>query len=327
MSEIKNINGYKLQGPLSSRGAGFSKWGVAMKNGRRFFIKEFLSPVYPLDTKNLSEKIIQSKREICENFYREKSALYQRLNECKSGNIVWVEDFFRYGSKYYIIEEFLEPAGDSVQTVSTASEPMKRMILRLLAYNISVLHGAGIVHSDIKPDNILIKPTKTGCYTAKLIDFDCSFFVDSPPEAGDDIHGDFVYLAPEAFIRMRDEEGEITEKSDIFSLGVMFHELWCGRLPYIFENDNYVFETVLNGQKAGLHPSIPLDIQKLLWRMLLSDPTQRPSARECFCILGGHEHRDVPPSPPKRPLSLADNTSVSEAKVRMHPAFKQAGDL
>ena len=43
---MKTINGYELEADLTADNSGFSKWGFARKNGKTYFIKEFLSPVY-----------------------------------------------------------------------------------------------------------------------------------------------------------------------------------------------------------------------------------------------------------------------------------------
>lgn len=238
------IRNYEIVGTLTTDNSGFSRWGRATCGGRTVFIKEFLTPVYPADDSGLSESLIRSKRMVCQEFYQKKEDLYHRLAECQTGNIIWVEEFFRYGARYYITTEFVQDAVDTINTVKTLSDEKKRIILRLLAYNIGVLHGKGIVHSDIKPNNILVKPTLGGYYTAKLIDFDASFTIDDPPKAGDDVHGDFVYLAPEVFLQMRDESGCLNEKIDIFSLGLVMHELWCGSLPSFSGEFNYAFEAI-----------------------------------------------------------------------------------
>ncbi len=44
------IKGYEIKGELKTNNSGFSKWGFATKNGRDYFIKEFIDPVYPIHT-------------------------------------------------------------------------------------------------------------------------------------------------------------------------------------------------------------------------------------------------------------------------------------
>ena len=72
------------------------------------------------------------------------------------------------------------------------------MICKVIAYNMIAIHKKRIIHADIKPNNVLIKKTITGTYTAKIIDFDSSYFEDSLPTS-DDLQCDTIYLSPEGF--------------------------------------------------------------------------------------------------------------------------------
>ncbi|MCD7766773.1 MAG: hypothetical protein LUH53_09740, partial [Lachnospiraceae bacterium] len=96
------INGYKLDAPLKTDNSGFSKWGFASLNAKKYFIKEFLSPVYPADAKLLGEELTQKRKASCEKYVTEKRLLFAAINKASDGNIVHIEHFFRYGSKYYI---------------------------------------------------------------------------------------------------------------------------------------------------------------------------------------------------------------------------------
>lgn len=49
------IKGYEIKGELKTNNSGFSKWGFATKNGRDYFIKEFIDPVYPIHTELLDQ--------------------------------------------------------------------------------------------------------------------------------------------------------------------------------------------------------------------------------------------------------------------------------
>lgn len=287
MSDQLEINGYKLEKPLTTNNSGFAKWGFATKNEQRFFIKEFLSPVYPKDNSGLSERMIQSKREVCEKFKKEKKTFYDRLKQCRTGNIVIVDEFFRSGSRFYTTTECIDSVSDSLVEVSRSSHSVKWMLCKLLAYNFAILHKNGIIHADVKPSNILVKKTQKGYITAKIIDFDSSFLRESPPVSSEDVHGDFIYLAPEVFFRMRDEAGELTEKLDIFALGILFHQYWCMKAPTYNSKYNYLFEAVVNNESISLDESLPEDLRQLITRMILLDPADRPSAEECYIALGG----------------------------------------
>ena len=74
-----NIKGYELIGSLHNDKSGYAKWGFAKKNGLEVFIKEFLSPVYPVNTSEISEEQIRRKRDICDTFEKGKKEFYGEL--------------------------------------------------------------------------------------------------------------------------------------------------------------------------------------------------------------------------------------------------------
>ena len=76
--EILSIHGYVLDKPLSTNNSGFSKWGFGEKNGNNYFIKEFLSPVYPEDESIFTPKQLAAKKKGCASFEAEKKELYKR---------------------------------------------------------------------------------------------------------------------------------------------------------------------------------------------------------------------------------------------------------
>lgn len=286
MAGAEFVRDYKIISDWTSRGGGFSTWATAAHKGRTVFIKRFLTPVYPVDDSVLSNSLLKSRREECQKFFQKKEELYRRIRKCNTGNIINIEEFFLENSKYYITTEFVHGAVDPIATVKNLPDEKKRIILKLLTYNLYALHKEGVVHSDIKPDNILIKPTVDGYYTTKWIDFDASFTTDDPPQTGDNIQGDLVYLAPEVYLLWCDQDAELSEKIDVFSLGIVMHELWCGRLPRFDSAFDYASEAIVNGGSVSLDESIPGDVRQLISQMIQFDPKSRPSAEECFTRLG-----------------------------------------
>lgn len=280
------INGYNLITPLTCNKSGFSKWGFAEKDGRQYFIKEFISPVYPVKQELLSQAQIASKIKICKEFEQEKSRLYRAICECANGNIVPVLQFFRNESHYYIVTERINARTLSVSEIMSMTDSQKMIITKIIVYSLALLHSKGIIHGDIKPDNVLFSRTPNGIYTAKLIDFDSSFFEDAVPENGEDYQGDLVYFAPESYLYMTGETDKITTKADVFALGMMLHLFWSGKLPYIDNNEyDYVFEAVLNGTKPLIYKTIPRPVAVIINQMLERDADSRPSLNAVFMAL------------------------------------------
>ena len=195
---MKTIHGYELNGALKAENAGFCQWGFCKKNGHEFFIKEFLDPKYPVDRELFSPEAFERKVKICESFFEEKTRFYQALSECRTGNNVTIQDFFREGTKYYIVTDKIDASSVGVKEIASLSLKKKETLIRSILYSVAVFHEAGIIHSDIKADNILLKETSDGFFTAKIIDFDAGFLKNTEPIG---VRGDFVYLSPEAKLK------------------------------------------------------------------------------------------------------------------------------
>ena len=280
------INGYRIIGELRTAGSGYARWGFARKDGIDVFIKEFLSPVYPPDDAEMSKENMDKKRKICFDFEREKRTLYREIDKCRTGNIIPILDFFRHGSKYYVVTEKIDAETTDAHDICAFTDYQKILLVKIILDCIGSLHRNGVVHGDIKPDNILVKKTAKGSYTAKIIDFDSSFLEYNSPDNHTDVQGDPVYMAPETFLFMAEEDVKLTSKVDVFALGLLFHLYYCGRLPaFNTERYDYAFEAVLNGEILGIDPGIPDDMGQIIGSMLRRDPDKRPGLDEIFRFL------------------------------------------
>ena len=324
MGEI--VNGYDLIEPFQSHNAGFSRWTYARQNGRVFFLKEFMDPVYP-DDETLSETLRNRRVTDCKEFEGKKRRLYEAVNCASDGNTVRICEFFRWDSRYYISNNWIESDGISMHDLSGLPMIDRMILCRSLAHSLMRLHERSVVHSDIKDTNVLLKRTMTGKLTGKLIDFDCSFLESEPPETEDDLGGDQIYLAPEACLFMCGDEAKLTCKMDVFSAGLLFHQYLAGELPYFDQTKyDYAFEAVLDDQPLIVSGALPQWIRDILQKMLECDPEARASMREvyqCFGKFFGHT------SEPTSSGSMYREPSVPTGSVTKSPGgfFSQAGDL
>jgi len=280
------INGYILKAELKNANSGFSKWGFATKNGKEYFIKELISPVYPIDKSIMSEELFRQRRTFCSQYEAKFKKFFGQINNASHGNLVRINEFFRSGSRYYLITEKVDGKSVSMDCIASLEDEKKLLLLKTAAHCFHDLHSAGIVHFDVKPSNILVKTTKSGNYVAKLIDFDSGFFKGEVLD-NKELGGDLTYLAPETFLAIYGEDVHPDEKSDIFGLGLIFHEYYCGFLPYYDQNEyEYPYEAALDG--SLLKPDtdmMPDDMANLIASMLDADPKKRPSAEEIIKTL------------------------------------------
>jgi len=281
-----NINGYTLKAELKNANSGFSKWGFATKNGKEYFIKELINPVYPTDKNVMTDEMFQERRTYCSQYEAKFKKFFGLINKASRGNLIRIIDFFRFGNRYYLVSEKVEGKSPSMEYIATLDDEKKLLLLKTVAHCFYDLHSVGIVHSDVKPNNILVKATKSGNYVAKLIDFD-SGFIKGEALDNKELGGELTYLAPETFLGIYGEDVRPDEKSDIFGLGLMFHEYYCGFLPYYDQNEyEYPYEAALDG--GLLKPDtdmMPDEIGSLISSMLDADPTKRPSAEEIIKTL------------------------------------------
>lgn len=278
-----NINGYVLIGDFRTDNSGSARWGFARRDDQEVFIKEFLSPVYPVETSVIPANIVKSRIKLCENYVASKRKLYDSLNKCNTGNVVGIIDFFRFDAKYYIITEKVNSISLTIEEISEMSIEQKHLICKIIIYCVKTLHDNHIVHCDIKHDNILFKKTASGKYVAKLIDFDASFLENDLPNPDEELHGDMVYYAPESVKYMMKETNRIDTKIDVFALGLLFHQYFTGKLPY-FDSDSYdyAFEAVLDGCVLISDKSIPQEYAAIINNMLNINPIERPNLNGVF---------------------------------------------
>ena len=328
---MEMLGNYQLLGELSSQNSGYSVWGFGIRDGREYFIKQFLSPKYPENDTVSSPERLQRKIAKCHQFEQEKQAVYNQLNTNSDGNAVRVTEFFRIGTKYYISMPKIRALPWIVATIKMLPEQEKRRLCAIIAHSVASFHQGRIVHADLKHDNVLFTRTASGTVTAKIIDFDASFLETAPPKAGDDIVGDLVYFSPEACRSIWGETVELTCKMDIFSLGVLFHQYFAGGLPAFDHREcSYPGEAVAKGLPLTMLKGIPEDVAELIKKMLQPEGKDRPTAQEVFRALFVPVNRDIPvpsPVPVPQPVVPSYAPNVIQSSTVSGRPFYTPGDL
>ena len=272
------IGGYEQLTEMKTVGSGSARWCIAQRYGQRFFVKEFLSPVYPQG----EERAVwaEARRERCERFAQQKQRLYAAASCVIGDTLVPVVDFFCQDGRYYAISKEVPQPYISGESIGRLPFPVAQEALHSLAQCLQRLHTQGIVHADLKPEHLFFIPHGAG-YSLRLIDLDSGFLESDPPQEAGTIEGDPVYIAPEAFLCLAGEAVPLTHKVDTFALGILFHQLWTGVLPsFNADKCTYFYEAALMGEDIRLSPGFPEIYRAFLRRMLHRDPAQRPSDSE-----------------------------------------------
>ncbi len=206
---------------------------------------------------------------ILERFMREAKVLAQLDHP----NIV---HFVEYGLAYdqtvpYFVMSYIE--GNSlrhyIRDGGLLDLHQKVDIIRQMASALVEIHAKAICHRDIKPDNIII----TSNQQAILTDFGVVRVPDSDLTMTSQFVGSPAYLSPEGY-----RYGQVDDRSDIFSLGVVAYELLLGTKPFMGENISELSRRVLRSNPLApdkLQPDFPPQLQHILARMLRKDPAQR----------------------------------------------------
>lgn len=291
------ISGYRLSTDGTTANGGRSVWAFGTKDDKEFFIKQFLSPKYPVPGEAPgSEKRKRKLKERCERFERQQNRFMSELrNRVRiGGNLTIPVEFVRVGPFYYKVSPKIDVSSITVQDIAKLSFDKKLSIAKTATHCVKTLHNIRIAHGDLKPNNLLINKTEMGQLVAKLIDFDDSFFEGEISENPEDVVGDFVYYSPELlrYIKEGGDElrGKVTCRSDIFALGIIYHQYLSGRLPPFNKSKyRYLAVSVLDGK----HPSLGRlrlrnrRLAQLIAEMLSLNPSDRPSAMEILDELKG----------------------------------------
>ncbi|MFC3383500.1 serine/threonine-protein kinase [Couchioplanes caeruleus subsp. azureus] len=230
-------------------------------------------------------------------FVQERTILMMLRHEY----IVGVRDLFSAGESLGLVMDFV--AGGSLREhlrrEGTLPAGEAARLLAQVAAALAEAHGIGVVHRDVKPDNILLRESD-GRRDVRLTDFGIARILDAPglttPQA---IIGTPHYMAPETI-----SGGEPTPPADVYALGVVLYELVAGRPPYAGD-PMAVLRSHLDDK-----PVRPAGVAEELWSVISScmdkDKDRRPSAVELADTLSGLARLlgDVPALP--APVAGAD---------------------
>jgi serine/threonine-protein kinase len=187
-------------------------------------------------------------------------------------NIVTVHDVGQDGHTHYIVMEFLE--GQDLKKIIRAESPFPiertlNLVIQMCA-GIGYAHRAGLVHADVKPQNILVDDDKV-----KVTDFGIAqaLAVTRPQERQKIVWGSPHYFSPEQ------AQGEYpTPSSDVYSIGVVLFEMLAGRLPFLGSDQQELALAHIRDAPpriSELNPQVPTSLDRIVQKALSKDPSAR----------------------------------------------------
>jgi serine/threonine-protein kinase len=156
-----------------------------------------------------------------------------------------------------------------------------------LAEQLVVAHVAGVVHRDIKPDNVVVRE---GDGKPVLVDYGVGTFPGALKVTGGQVPGAVLYQAPEVWRFRREREAgegyEASARDDLWALGVLFYWLLTGTLPFEGDTEQEVEDAVLHTPVVPPHernPRVPRALSDVCVRLLEKAPEARPPDAEAVC--------------------------------------------
>jgi serine/threonine protein kinase len=283
---------------------------------------------HPTIGKKIALKVIHRElagnREVVQRFFQEARAVNKIGNE----HIVEIHDFgvTPEGDHYFIMEYLEGQTLASVLSRETAMDISRALhVGAQIASALAAAHASGVIHRDLKPDNIMLMNRLGDPDFVKVLDFGLAkMFAAAGASAVQTAIGVLLgtpqYMSPEACEGKR----EIDHRTDIYALGVLLFQMMTGRLPFDGET---MGEVLVKQVKAlppaprGLNPAIPPSVEQILLRCLAKPVDARFSTMNALCdaLLDPEAYlRGSPPIAPAR--SVAPGEAMFDARQVMAAA-------
>lgn len=252
----RQLGAYRILGELGSGGMAVVYKAVQPALDRLVAIKE------------LRPELVADKQ-ITARFEREATS----LATLQHGNIVHIYDFIREVDGAYIVMEYVEGVDlfDLLHDVGRMPPDVGATVALQIAEGLEYAHYRGIIHRDVKPSNILVRPDGV----ALLIDFGLSGAddVERMTRSGSQT-GTLHYMAPE---RLRGERG-VDARCDVYSLGVTLYELLALQAPFEGATRAELEQRVLDGRPDSLRARnrrVDADLERVCFAAMAPEPQQR----------------------------------------------------
>jgi serine/threonine-protein kinase len=277
-----------------------------------------MGEVYLAEDTKLDRKV--ALKILPSEFAEDKDRMSRFVREARSAsalnhpNIITIHEIGESEGTHYIATEFID--GKTLNEYAKSNHLNFKSALEIAIQIASALdeaHSAGIVHRDIKPDNVMIRENGL----AKILDFGIAKLsapLESDAEAATAIKsgtspgmiiGTANYMSPEQ------AKGQTVDaRTDIFSFGVVLYEMLAGHLPFEGESAMEMIGAILKDEPKLLPSDVPSEITKIINQCLRKDRTERYQTTKDLLI----DLKDV-----KQDLEFQDKLERTISPERVEP--------
>jgi serine/threonine-protein kinase len=198
-------------------------------------------------------------------------------------------DIFSFGQtpdgRQYFVMEYLQGSALDAYIARHGLLPLPE-VLRIsdeLLDALAAAHEAGVIHRDLKPNNIFLVRQPGGGTYVKVLDFGLakqtsSSHGDTPHTQQGIVMGTPEYMAPEQACAL-----PVTPKTDLYSFGVMLFQMLTGQLPFVARSSMELLVQHITQPAVsplGLRPELPPELAALVLKLLAKAPDERPAMAE-----------------------------------------------
>ena len=217
-------------------------------------------------------KMLRDEYAADEEYLRRFRNESRAINALSHPNIVKIYDVVLDAPNPYLVMEYV--SGITLKEYIDRKKPLPGRtaanIAGLVLTALQCAHENGIVHRDVKPQNIMV--TEKG--EVKVMDFGIARFAMSQSHTIDgNAIGSVHYISPEQALG-----GAVDQRTDIYSVGVILFEMLCGRLPFDGESPvSVALQQVEQNPKAlrSLNPSVPVGLEQITLLAMAKNPDDR----------------------------------------------------
>ena len=279
------------------------------------------SAIHPLIGKRAAIKIL--KQELC----ADPVSLDRFIDEARVVNQIGhpnIVDVFAFGEmpdgRSYFVMEWLQ--GETLrERIARGSLTLDEIaeIVRPLTRALQAAHGKGVIHRDLKPDNVYLVELSDEQRGVKLLDFGIAKLASNDHRVERTATGAIIgtpqYIAPE-----QAKGYAIDHRADIYALGSIVFEMLTGRPPFIADNAmemvaKHLMEPPVPA--STLAAGVPPELDALVLRMLAKSPDGRPSLAEIRAVF--ERTRGRAPTPLAHELRAASAPALTPSSMSGYP--------